>query len=259
MDRATQQALDRLYPFTPMDPMDTDYEVSWLMPGFLMEGKINIWFGAEKAGKSRLMSWVLPHLYSNSAIFGQPCQSPGRTLYMLGEETKPEVTKRLVEAQKRAGIPDGVVDWGGTIDFCEAAGMRLDLPKHRDWLRDRLSSGLYRTLIIDPLRRVHGAKESSNDAMAPICNELREWTNRYGLTLLIVHHTGKLGPDDDETRIATWSRGATDLPAVLDWALYVKRLPQQDRVRVLRQGRARPLGPLLLGDLDEGWKLLRTD
>jgi regulatory protein RepA len=242
--------LNNLFPFTPMDPADTEYRMEWLVKGFVMEGKINVFFGAEKAGKSRLMSQLLAAMYSGSAFLGFPTRSPGRTLYLAGEETRQEITARLVAAATQMGVPKGTIDWEEQLVFCEAAGMRLDQVLQRQWLRDMLQGGEFRSLIVDPLRRVHGASESSNDEMAPICNDLREWTNRFGLTLLLIHHTGKLSMDDDVTRIATWSRGATDLPAVLDWALYLERQEGrvEDRIRLLRKGRAPKEGNMILAD-----------
>lgn len=243
---------DQLFPFKAMDPLDTRVDVDWLAEGLLMQRKINVLFGAEKAGKSRLMAFLLAHLYAERSVFGLPTTSPGKTLYLAGEETRQEVTSRILGFQEALGF-SADIPWSELVDFCEAAGMRLDQIPQRRWLSDRLRSGAYDTLIIDPLRRVHGASESSNDEMAPICNDLRDWTNRYGLTLLLVHHTGKLSQDDDETRIATWSRGATDLPAVLDWALYAKRQEggDVDRIVLQRRGRAPKQKTLVLRD--QGW------
>jgi len=233
-----------------MDPEDRHYATSWLAEGLLMEHKINIMFGAEKAGKSRLLGWLLVHILAERTVFGAGTKAPGKLLYMAGEETKPEVTARLVGYQEAAGIPEADIDWASRVTLVEAAGMRLDRKQQREWLRQRLEADNFDMVIIDPLRRVHGASENSNDEMAPIANDLREWTNRYSTTLVIIHHTGKLHADDDETRIATWSRGATDLPAVLDWALYAKRQRhgQKELVKLMRQGRAPSQEPLTIVD-----------
>jgi len=249
------QRLDSLFPFKPMNPLDKGFKVNWLAQGLIMQGKINVLFGAEKAGKSRALAWMLAHMYSETTLWGIETKSPGKTLYLAGEEPRQEVTARLLAYQKAAGIPANAVDWKNILNFCEATGMRLDKPQQRQWLKDRLESGEYKTLLIDPLRRVHGASESSNDEMAPIANDLRDWTNRYNITLFLIHHTGKLSVDDDETRIATWSRGASDLPAVLDWALYARRMDgvgkgSKDKVKIIRKGRGPKEEDLVL--LDNG-------
>lgn len=252
--------LDDLFPFVPMNPDESGYEVSWIARGLVMENKINVLFGAEKSGKSRLLAWLLVHLLSGRSVFGKPVKDPGRILYLAGEETRQEVTSRLVEYQEELDIPDDEIQWSDKISFCDAAGMRLDHRHQRKWLRDRIASGDFDMFLVDPLRRVHGASEGSNDEMSVILNDLREWSNRYRMTQLLVHHTGKLGVDDDESRIATWSRGATDLPAVLDWAMYAKRIVSAgpyDRVRLIRKGRAPKKGELLLQDRGERFRLVK--
>jgi len=249
----------------PMDPNMIAQPKSWHVDGLLMAGKITGIFGAEKAGKSRLLRWLLAHAYGEMPIFGQPTKSLGKTLYLLGEETAADVVAGLRVTCQLADIDYDKVPWREAIHFMDASGMRLDQPQPRAWMADMLADNHFSALVIDPLRRVHGGKETSNDDMALISNALRDWTNRLALSVILIHHTGKIGPDDDETRIATWSRGATDLPAILDWAFYVKRFRGQtqasDQVIIQRTGRDAKRDPLRLidyGDQPPGWVLAQT-
>lgn len=215
-----------------------------------MAGKINGWFGAEKAGKSRFLRHVMAHVYTGHHLLGVPTIPFGRTLYLAGEETDSEVVDDLRATFARTGLDYRAVDWPKQVHFVSAAGMRLDQIQTRQWLRDTLETGSYKTLMIDPLRRVHGGRESDNDEMSQITNALRDWSNSLGLTIILIHHTGKLAVDEDESRIATWSRGATDLPTILDWAVYLKRTVQRDldKVRVQRSGRGPKFEALTLVD-----------
>lgn len=259
--KTTAERLDELYPFVPMDPDDREHRVDWLAEGLLMEGRINVVFGMEKSGKSRFLAWLLCHLVSGQPFAGAGVRDPSPILYVAGEEVRQEVTARLLDYQETLGFP--AVDWGEAISFVEASGMRLEREDQRAWLRKRVEDGGFRTMIVDPLRRVHAASEGSNDEMAPVCNALREWSNQLGLSVVVVHHTGKLGLEDDETRIATWSRGATDLPAVLDWALYVRRAENPgsapDRIQIQRKGRAPKRGPISLLDRGDHFEWLREE
>lgn len=258
-----QSRYDKLYPMTPMDPLAEHTPYPWLVDGLVMKGRINVIFGFEKSGKSRLMAWLLAHMFQAQRCLGRATRKPGRTFYLAGEEPQAEVISRLRRYSELAGLDFGLVNWKAEMMFCEATGMRLEQPAQRAWLRDTLVRGGYSMLVVDPIRRVHGAKEGSNDEMSPILNDLREWSNRLGVTVLMTHHTGKLSLEDDETRIATWSRGATDLPAVLDWALYLRRYKNQkggmgraEKVRVFSAGRAQPREPLDLydhADQKPGW------
>jgi len=255
--------LGKLYPFTPMDPDMPEEKREWLAQGLIMKGKINLMFGPEKVGKSRVLGWLLLHMIVGEEVWeDMSVMDPGRILYLLGEETQGDLVDRLRIYSKIIGVDYKKVDWGKKITFCDASGMRLDQQQQRKWLENEIEKGKYQTLVVDPIRRVHGARESDNDEMSRIFNDFREWTNRSGLTMIMIHHTGKLREEDDEERIATWSRGATDLPAVLDWATYVRRSQsgrgRPDSVVIKRAGRGPGLDPLQLwdhGDKAPGWSL----
>jgi RecA-family ATPase len=244
-----------------MDPIAEPVPDTWVTDGVIMEHKINLMFGPEKAGKSRLLAWYLVHAFYELSLWGRPTQHPGKILYLCGEETDTTVGQRLIGYTKVLGLDMNEINWGRDVTFMAAAGMRLDKPEQRAWLRSELLA--YDTIVIDPLRRVHAAKESSNDEMAKILNDFREWSNSLALTMIVLHHTGKIGPDDDEDRIATWSRGATDLPAILDWATYTTRQighgVRPDRVRIRSRGRAESWPDVYVDDLgdDSGWRYIR--
>ena len=244
-----------------MDPDMKPEPKEWLAEGLLMKGKINVMFGPEKAGKSRALGWILMHTIVGKSLWnGLKVQSPGTILYLLGEESQGDIVDRMRAYTELVDTKFKDISWAQQIHFIDAAGMRLDQQQQRAWLQKQLEMGKYNTMIIDPIRRVHGASESSNDEMSRIFNDFRTWTNKYNLTLIIIHHTGKLREEDDEDRIATWSRGATDLPAVLDWATYLRRYQsgegRADRIVIKRAGRAPGLDPLTVwdhGDKKPGW------
>ena len=214
-------------------------------------------FGPEKAGKSRWLRSVLAHAFYEKTLFGQPTRLPGRVLYLAGEELPEEITAALMRNVRTIGCNPKDINWSERVTYVSAAGMRLDRHEQRQWIRNEIEDGGYSHVLIDPLRRVHAAKESSNDEMAYICNAFRQWTNELGVTMLVIHHTGKLGEHDDESRIATWARGASDLASVLDWATYITR--QGDNVQVMRGGRGPQRDTLSLHDDGEGkrWVLKR--
>lgn len=240
--------LDDLYPIKVFDPTLEPQPVKWMIENLWQEGKLNGVFGAEKSGKSRLLAWLLV------ALLGDRQESVGlrimskkqpKTLYLLGEETQEDVTARFVRYMKLQNVSTDEMP----LSFINAAGMRLEKEEYRKWLEAKIKE--YDLLIIDPLRRVHGADENDNSVMALVNNDLRRWSNSYGLTIILVHHTGKLNEfmQDQEDRIATWSRGATDLAAILDTAMLVNRY-QRDKIKVIRRGRFPPQPDLKL--LDHG-------
>ncbi len=244
-----------------MDKDMPEADREWIAEGLIMEGKINVMFGPEKSGKSRALGWILLHAIAGQTLWdGLTTKSPGKILYLLGEESQNDLVDRMRLYSEILDLNYNKIPWAQDMTFIDAAGMRLDQQQQRKWLALQIQDGQYDTLIIDPIRRVHGARESDNDEMSRIFNDFRTWTNNHGLTLVMIHHTGKLREEDDEDRIATWSRGATDLPAVLDWATYLRRYQsgagRSDRVIIKRAGRAPGLDPLTVwdhGDKKPGW------
>lgn len=214
----------------------------WLVDDFWQLGKINGMAGFEKSGKSRLMNWILVGM-SKGDVLGLAA-IPKKVLYLCGEETVDHVNSRITRYAELQGIPKTQFD----INFVEAAAMRLDMKSQRDGLLEMIKDDDHEMLVIDPWRRVHGADENDSSAMAPLYNDLRKWSNRYNLTIVLLHHTPKIGLDTDMTRMASWFRGSTDLAAILDTAHYVDRL-NKDTIEVHRQGRFPPLPKLRVKDL----------
>ena len=232
-----------LYPSVRYARNMSQEPIQWLVKGLWQKGKINAMAGFEKSGKSRLMNYLLAGL-PKEGVLGLQTGEEQKILYLCGEEPIPVVNGRIERYAKLLGMDDHDYD----IDFIEAAAMRLDLAPQRKNLLDRLLDSDRNMLVIDPWRRVHGADENDSSAMAPLYNDMRRWSNSHGITVVVIHHTPKLSEDTDMNRIASWFRGSTDLPAILDTAQYVNRY-SKDKIKVLRQGRFPPMDPLTFHDL----------
>jgi RecA-family ATPase len=248
------------FPRVRHDPHAVPPPVPWLVDGLWLRGKINALLGPEKAGKSRLIGHVLTHMLAHPAggpvlwraDRGGPCcwhHGFTRVLYLNAEEREEDVQARVNETARHNGI-EPRADW--PIDYVNAAGMQLHRAEERAaFERTWLVKREYDLIVLDPLRRVHGGDENNNSAMAPFHNDLRRWSNLYNVALLIVHHTPKLREDDDMNRIATWSRGATDLPSLLDGATMLRHAGSaaDHQVRMLKRlGRFPPLDDVQLLD-----------
>lgn len=248
--RGTSAWFRQIHPFSAMDPDAPPVPVTWLVPGIIMQHKINFMFGPEKAGKSRFLRFCLAHMMYDRNLWGGRCAAPSRVLYLAGEEQPNDMTHGLMSSVRSIGADPRRIAWADRFTIVQAAGMRMDRNDVRQWLKHEIMTGRYDTLIIDPLRRVHGASESSNDEMSQISNAIRDWSNTLGLTILIIHHTGKLSDEADLDRIATWSRGASDIASVLDWATFLKR--EGNSIELRRDGRAAPRPVLTITDEGEG-------
>jgi RecA-family ATPase len=206
--------------------------LDWLVDNMILRGKITGLLGAEKSGKSRLACYILAQMLPtadarNSAVLrwdvgGTWANHHGfkRVLYLNAEERRIDVQARINRYALRLGLPPSN-DW--PIDYVSAMGMQLQRDSERRAFETVfLESGKYDLLMLDPLRRVHTGDENNNSEMAPLHNDLRRWSDKYGLGIVLTHHTPKLGEDADLERIATWSRGNTDLASLLDGAICLR-------------------------------------
>jgi RecA-family ATPase len=242
------------FPPVRHDPHAKPPPVPWLVEGLWLRGKINGIFGPEKTGKSRFIAWILAQMLGHQAggpvlhRDGNPMpvmhhRGFKRVLYLNAEEREVDVQARLNSYARYLGL-EPREDW--PIEYVNAAGMRLEQQRERQQLEETyLSTGKYDIFVIDPLRRVHTGNENDNSAMAPLHNDLRRWSNKYDLSELLVHHTGHLRDDADLERIATWSRGATDLPTLLDAATMMRTMSEGEgfTIRELRRMGRFPIQP----------------
>lgn len=243
----------------PYDPSIQAERIPWIIDTLWMAGRINAIFGPEKSGKSRLIAWLLASLLTKRpTAVGVSCHAhnaPKRWLYLAGEETPDIVIQRIRDYAVLMGA-DANAEY--PIDFAVVPGMRMETAPERDRLEQYMLGGGYDALVIEPLRRVHGGDEDSNSEMAPIHNTLRKWSNEHGITTVLCHHTGKLSDFADMNRIASWSRGCSDLATVVDTAAFVaeqSRGKGSRTMKLLRAGRFPPVDPATLidsGDPDAG-------
>ncbi len=252
--KSVSSVFEERFPLIEYDPDIKVDPIPWLVEGAIMGGKINAIFGMEKSGKSRLLCWLLASIltdYERPILSNIGKNAPKRWLYLAGEETAGTVIHRLRDYTSFMD-GDGAIGHILPITFIEASGMGLDQKYRRSQLERTIESGEFDGLILEPLRRVHDGDENSNTEMAALHNDLRRWSNSKGMTIILVHHTGKLHEFADMNRIATWSRGCTDLAAIIDVGVFIEEKVRQKNLRslrLLRAGRFPPLEPLPILDL----------
>jgi hypothetical protein len=77
------------------------------------------------------------------------------------------------------------------IGYIPFASLNLGDMEHLYALIDMINAGGYEVLIIDPLIRFHTADENSSSAMSDIYSNLRLMMEETGVSVCLVHHTGK--------------------------------------------------------------------
>jgi RecA-family ATPase len=233
-------------------------DIPWLVEGLILRGGITALLGPEKTGKSRLLGWLLASMLAQPnggpvlrREWGVQASHTGirKVLYLNAEEQATDVMAR-VNAYARFNGYEPSPEW--PIHYVTAAGMQLQRQIERnEFEQEFLKDQQYDWVIADPLRRIHAGNENDNSSMAGLHNDIRRWTQQYSQTWTLVHHSPKFREDDDLERIATWSRGNTDLVTLLDGAIMMRSLgggKEMQRRVVKTSGRFPPQDDLLLHD-----------
>ena len=86
-----------------MDILANPSPKDWLVEGLVLRGRINMWAGAEKSGKSRIVSQAILCALAQRDFCGRDTNDPGRIL--MEEHTIKELTKK-------ADLKDSLIEGG---------------------------------------------------------------------------------------------------------------------------------------------------
>jgi hypothetical protein len=191
-----------------IDELDNLPDPAWLVQDILPEGGLAVLYGQPGAGKSFLALDLALSVAAGRAWLGRPTQRGGVA---------------YVYAEGAAGLKKRIAAWrirtsSGTAAF-RVLPHALDLTE--EWAE--LVAGLAqiasppRLLIIDTLARCFGSgDENSTEDMGAFIASLDKLRAYFpGLTILVVHHSGK-----DDTKGA---RGSTALKGAADAVMHLTK------------------------------------
>lgn len=186
-------------------------EPSWLIPGLVPEGGLILLAGRPKTGKSWLALDLATGLASGTTVCGVQVERRLNTLYLAMEDTPLRLQARL----KKAGLeaPTGcfiATSW----PRLNAGGMEL--------LEKAVTEHGIGLVIIDTLAKIRprqGRVVSLYDADYEMLGLLKELADRFGITVLVVHHLRKAGSDDPLEEVS----GTSGLTGAVDTVLVLKR------------------------------------
>ncbi len=213
--------------------------------GILIRRGLAVVGGAPKLGKSSLVKNLVLRRASGASWLGFPT-AKGRTLVVQAEIPEPELQKRLGLMLKDADeVPEP-----NTIYFLTDRSIKLDRPEGLALLRQHIARVRPDLLVIDPLARFMVGDESGTKDMGAFIAALDLLIQDYNLTVLVVHHTGKPGPDGREGGHRL--RGSSALFAAADSVLMLDRADDGFKLSFeLRHGKEP--SPLYLTRTDTLW------
>lgn len=204
--RAARPAGSRFWISTPeLMAMDIP-PLRWIIADFLPEG-LSILVGRQKLGKSQLALNIAVAIETGGTFLGHRVGAPGAVLYLDLELGQRRVRKRLDEmgqlpelhglgwVMPDAGVPRLGPEFFGMLDEWRAASTNPS------------------AVIIDIVANVMpapgkgNAYQEENKALAP----LRDYANRHGIAVVMIHHT-KQGDREDPLERASGSNAMTSVP-----------------------------------------------
>ncbi len=220
-----------------------------LIDGLLYPGTY-IFAGAPKLGKSFLMAQIAYHISTGTPIWGYETKQ-GTVLYLALEDDY----RRLQERMYRMFGAESVEN----LHFSVTAG------KVGNGLDDQLQRFINehpdtKLIIIDTLQKIRegGGDSYSYASDYEIITQLKKFTDRYGICVLIVHHTRKQTADDKFDMIS----GTTGLLGSADGGFVLRKEKRTSNNAILEvAGRDQPDQKLYLVRNTESllWELERTE
>ncbi len=220
-----------------------------IIDGLLYPGTY-LFAGAPKIGKSFLMAQLAYHISTGTELWGYSVRK--RTVLYLALE---DDYRRLQERFYRMFGTESTENLYLSVTANQLGGGLYE--QLSEFIAKHCDTGL---IIIDTLQKV---REGGNDNYSyssdyEIINSLKKFTDRYGVCLLIVHHTRKQHSDDRFDMIS----GTNGLLGAADGAFMLQKEKRTSNVAVLEvSGRDQQDQKLyLVRDMDKLiWNLEKTE
>ena len=203
--------------------------VRYVVPGYIAEG-LTVLAGPPKLGKSWMtLGWALA-VATGRPAFGSIPVLGGDCLYLALEDNQRRLKKRLLHMAVK-DAPERLTfhtTWPDLDNGC--------LDAVDEWLRDTPEARLVVVDVLAKVRGMAGGRESAYEADYRVLSGLQGIAGRYGVAIVVVHHTRKMEADDPFDAVS----GTRGLTGAADTVLVLKRdigTAGSSRVTIYGRGR----------------------
>lgn len=232
-------------------PPEPSERPAWLIEELWADQAVGVIGGAPKCCKTYLALEIALAVAS-----GEPCLGrfnvprPGPVLLFAAEDSPCQVRARLAGLAHARGVDFQDLP----VFIILAAQLRLDLGQDKVRLAAAIEEHRPRLLVLDPFVRLHRLDENSAMEVSALLADLRALQRRFGLAILLVHHTRKANAEASGQAL----RGSGDLHAWGDSNLYIRR--SKNRLSLMAEHRAaRPPDPIALNLVGDDAPHLEVD
>ena len=191
-----------------------------IVDGFLYGGTY-LFVGAPKVGKSFFMAQLAYHVAMGIPLWDYPVRK-GTVLYLALEDDYARLQRRL------SGMFG--IECADNLYFAtQAKTLNEGLDRQLEgFLKERKDA---RLIIIDTLQKVRevGGDRYSSSSDYEIVTKLKSFSDKYGICLLVVHHTRKLESEDSFDMIS----GTNGLLGAADGAFIMHKKKRTDNEAVM--------------------------
>ena len=229
---------------------DTDFETQTaLIDGLLYQGTY-LFVGFPKVGKSFMMAQLAYHISTGTPLWNYRVRN-ATVLYFALEDDYPRLQRRLYHMFGADGT-DNL--YFATESKTVNGGLEDQI---RGFIQEHPDTGL---IIIDTLQKVRemGGDNYSYANDYEIITRLKQFADKYGICILLVHHTRKQTADDKFNMIS----GTTGLLGAADGAFLLQKEKRTSNAATLEvSGRDQQDQKLYLNRNTETllWELERTE
>lgn len=200
---------------------DTIYPARTPIVDNFLYGGTYLFVGAPKVGKSFFMGQLAYHVAMGIPLWEYPVRK-GTVLYLALEDDYARLQRRLsgmfgVESTDNLFFATQAKTLNDGLDM----QLELFLKEHKD----------ARLIIIDTLQKVRevGGDRYSYSSDYEIVTKLKAFSDRYGVCVLVVHHTRKLESEDSFDMIS----GTTGLLGAADGAFIMHKKKRTENIAVM--------------------------
>ncbi len=197
---ATLRVLDTLTMTTTAPP-----PIDWMVDGVFARGKLTMFGGREKQGKSLVQLAISVKMASGGGEVAGISVKPGKVLLIDAENGEREIHRRL----RSTGLQP---EHAANLVAVEARG--VDLRDDRKQLETLLDEHRPDLLLLDSFRALWRGDERDEAAVAAALDPLRGLVHDREIGASITHHAQKGGSE---------YRGSTAIGAAMDWAVMLSR------------------------------------
>ena len=166
-------------------------EPKYAINGLLSEG-VTIFAGKPKLGKSWLCLGIAVAIASSGLALGSVQVQQGDVLYLALEDGERRLQNRLETVLRNDTLPRRLF-YATTFPLLDEGGLEAI----EEWLKAHPDA---RLVVIDTLKRVRPRQRASSSRLYDVDYEsiapLADLSKKYGVSILVVHHSRKLDSDD---------------------------------------------------------------